>query len=189
MNTILRMMAAAAIFALSICVVPARDAAADSPILLHARELTVTAVVEDIDHDARIAILRGPAGNRAIFAADASVRNFDQVKKGDKVRVTYVEAVAVQLMSPENAGAPGQATTAEVAPLGAKPGMVAAKIEQDSVVIQAIDYPNRLATLRMSDGTSVMVELDPRIPSLAAVKAGDHIVVRRTSAIAIAVQE
>jgi len=189
MNTILRLLAAAAIFALSICVVPARDAAADSPVLLHARELTVVAVVEDIDHGARMAILRGPTGNRAVVAADASVRNFDQVKKGDKVRVTYIEAIAVQLMTPESAGSPGEASTVEVAPLGAKPGMVTAKVEQDSVVIQAIDYPNRLATLQMSDGTSVIVELDPSIPSLAAVKAGDHIVVRRTQAIAISVHE
>ena len=189
MKTISTLLAAAILVTLSICLGPTRDAAADTPAVLHARALTIAAVVEDIDPATRAVLLRGPGGKLIAVVADDSVRNFDQMKKGDKVRVDYLEAIAIQIMSPETAGTPVEATTVEVAPLGDKPGMVTTKTEQDSVVIKSIDYANRLATLQMPDGAAVTVELDPHVQNLAGVKAGDHVVVRRTRAIAISVHD
>ena len=165
------------------------DALADMPGILHARQLAITAVVEEIDYAARTATLRGPGGNTLQIEADASVVNFAQVKKGDQIQVNYLEAVAIQVMKPEDVGAAGEATTLQVAPLGDKPGLVSSRTEQDSVVVQSIDYEARLATLQMADGALVTVEVDPSVKNLASVKPGDHIVVRRTEAIAISVRE
>ena len=189
MKTVSTLLAAAIVAALSICMGPMRQAAADTPAVLHARALTITAVVVDIDPATRAVLLRGPGGRLVAVVADDSVRNFDQMKKGDKVQVAYLEAVAIQIMAPEAAGTPVEAATVEVAPLGDKPGMVTTKTEQDSVVIKSIDYANRLAVLQMPDGTNVTVELDPHVQNLANVKAGDHVVVRRTRAVAISVHE
>ncbi len=179
----------AAIMSVAALCLGVRSAAADGPGIVHARELTLVAVVEDIDYPSRTVILRGPAGNVMPVSADGSVKNFDQVKKGDKVQVTYFEAVAIQVMQPQDAGAPVGVATVQVAPPGDKPAMVTTATERDSVVVQAIDYANRLATLQMSDGSSVDVEIDPGIKNIESVKQGDHIVVQRTRAVAVFVHE
>ena len=177
----------AAIISTSALCLGQRSAAADG--IVHARELTLVAVVEDIDYASRTVILQGPAGNVMPVTADASVKNFDQVKKGDKVQVTYFEAIAIQVMQPQDAGAPAGMATVQVAPPGDKPAMVTTATERDSVVVQSIDYTNRLATLQMPDGSSVEVEIDPSIKNIENVKQGDHIVVQRTRAVAVFVQE
>src|SRR5205085_10581536 len=90
-----------------------------------------TAMVEAIDKKNRILTLRNAEGQVRTLAVDPSVKNFDQIERGDKVRVEYLESVAVYIEAPGSAsggaapaGAAGSARAVEVAPKGEKPSGV-----------------------------------------------------------------
>jgi len=61
-----------------------------------ARKVTMTAEVIAVDQAKQMATLRGPAGNEVdVEAQDPS--QLQNVKKGDHVQVTYVEALAIKV--------------------------------------------------------------------------------------------
>jgi Cu/Ag efflux protein CusF len=188
MKATLRLLLAAIFAILCLPVAGLRMAAASSGVL-HTRELVIQATVEGVDYAARTVTLRGPQADVVMVTCGQSVKNFSQIKVGDKVRVSYLEAVVIQMMKPENVSAPGSSTSVQVAPLGQKPAMATTKTEEDSVVIKSVDYVNRLVTIQMPDGANVIVDVDPNIANFSSIKPGDHIVVRRTRAIAVSVHE
>lgn len=53
--------------------------------------------VKSIDKKARKVIIVGPNGNEVEFALGDEARNFDQIKKGDLVTLTYTQALALEL--------------------------------------------------------------------------------------------
>ena len=57
--------------------------------------VVVTADVMGIDKADRIVTLVGRSGNTVDIEAGDEVRNFDRIKVGDKVTVTYYESVAL----------------------------------------------------------------------------------------------
>jgi hypothetical protein len=61
---------------------------------------TITATVEAIDLPSRIVGLVGPEGNALIVQVGDEVRNLDQVKVGDRVRVEYFEGLLAELLPP-----------------------------------------------------------------------------------------
>lgn len=61
---------------------------------------SVTATVEAIDLESRIVGLVGPEGNALIVQIGDEVRNLDQVKVGDRVRVEYFEGLLAELLPP-----------------------------------------------------------------------------------------
>jgi len=70
------------------------------PAGLVADTIQITANVEAIDYQKRIITLKGPAGNIRTFKVDESVKNFDQIKKGDQVVLQYMEAFALAVVKP-----------------------------------------------------------------------------------------
>ena len=59
--------------------------------------VSVTAEVVYIDKQDRIVVVKGPEGNYAEIDVPEAARNFDQVRVGDQVKVTYYESVALFL--------------------------------------------------------------------------------------------
>jgi len=70
------------------------------PAGLVADTVQITANVEAIDYQKRTITLKGPAGNVRTFKVDQSVKNFDQIKKGDQVVLQYMEAFALAVVKP-----------------------------------------------------------------------------------------
>ena len=58
--------------------------------------IEVSATVEAVDPESRLLVLNGPAGPSAIVAGP-EVKNFAQIKVGDKVKVTYKAAFAAKI--------------------------------------------------------------------------------------------
>lgn len=73
--------------------------AGERPAGVVADTVVITARVEDIDVGNREVTLTGPEGNTLTMRVDESVKNLDQVKKGDQVVVTYTQAIAVGVSS------------------------------------------------------------------------------------------
>lgn len=60
----------------------------------------ITANVEAIDYGKRTVDVKGPLGNVRTLKVDKSVKNFDQVKKGDQVVIRHTEAIALSVTKP-----------------------------------------------------------------------------------------
>jgi hypothetical protein len=56
-----------------------------------------TATVEAVDKATRTVTLKMPNGSTRTVVAGEEVKNFDQIKAGDKVNVQYVEALTIEL--------------------------------------------------------------------------------------------
>ena len=108
------------------------------------RVVTVT----QVDQASREVTLRNADGEERTFVAGDDVRNLAQVEVGDKVTITYGEALAVRLY-PATVGSKGRVGKTQVsrAPLGAKPyGKVTRQVEITGKVAE-LDHKTRLAKL------------------------------------------
>ena len=90
---------------LSACAAPAQPPPRPEPTAV-AREAQFVAVVELVNQRTREVVLRGPEGNRVTVTAGPEVRNLAQVRRGDRVVVTYGEALAVEMAPPGDGGPP-----------------------------------------------------------------------------------
>ena len=64
----------------------------------HSKQIVAT--VESVDMDTRQVLLRTPSGVRTTVVAGPEVRNLAQLTSGDRVTITYQEAIAVQMAPP-----------------------------------------------------------------------------------------
>ena len=151
--------------------------------------VSIMATVEAIDHATRMVTLRGPEGDQVTFRADDRVRNLAQVKKGDQVRVEFIEAFVVRVVKPGEA-LPGVSAgrAAERAEPGEKPGAVSIESLTVTSTVTHVDRAKQTVTLRGVDGESTTVSVkDPA--QLESVAVGDLVEVTATQALAIAVEE
>jgi Cu/Ag efflux protein CusF len=154
---------------------------------VHVDSVTCTAVVTAIDHDKRTTTLRLPSGAEKTFEAGKELVNFDQVKTGDHLKITFAESLAVHTRSPQS---PSEAVTGEatvaLAPKGAMPGGAVAGTVEITAKVVDIDRKARLATLA-ADGRTRTIHVGPNI-DLSKVKAGDEVVFRYTRGVLLRVE-
>jgi hypothetical protein len=150
---------------------------------------TRTATVEKIDAKDRWVTLKLKDGTLVDVQAGPAVKNFAQIKVGDKVVATQTDTVSVEVV-PAGQAAPnvsgGSATVS--APLGAKP----MGVQVDTVVVSgkvtAIDQAKRTVTLQGPEGNSRTFDVGKAVKKFHAVKVGDVVVITLKSATAIDVQ-
>lgn len=150
----------------------------------------VNATVEAIDYASREVTLKGPDGNSVKIAAGDNVRNFAQIKKGDRVGVTYYESVALALGKPGETLTPtGRSQFVVRAAPGEKPGGAAAAVTRTSATVEDVDRDKHEVTLRTPDGNLARVLVDPSVGNLENIKKGDRINATVTQALAISVTQ
>jgi len=152
-----------------------------------AQAVEIQATVTAVDKAKRTVTVKGPKGNIRTFAVGKEARNFDQVKVGDLITLTYAEAVTVSLEKAAGAK-PGVTVTDELkrSEPGAKPGGV--MTSQTSIVgtVTAIDAKTQLVTVRGPEGNEVDLKVqDPA--KLKNVKISDLVKATYTEALAISV--
>ena len=145
------------------------------------------AKVEGIDHQKRTVTLKGPGGNVETFAVGNEVRNFDKVKKGDKVKAEFLERVAVVVRKASEPPAAGEVSTVGVAPKGKKPGLVEVNTTEITADVQAVNYKKHTITLKGPEGRVATFKVDKSVERFSEVKKGDQVVLRVTDALAILV--
>lgn len=150
--------------------------------------LNVTGEVTAVDAQRRIVSIKGPRGNINDLLVDPAVRNLDQVKVGDRVRLSYRVGVALALMT----GGDGirqrvETDAAAVAEKGARPGAAIARRTTIVANVFALDRKRQVATLRGASGELVDVHVrDPKV--MHDVKVGDQVVANITESVALKVQ-
>ena len=162
-----------------------KDAGMPGGVIVNA--IAFEATVEAIDYQKRTVTLKGPEGNVKTFTVGKAARNFDQIKKGDKVKIEYLEQVAIVVRKASEPPMAGEVTTIGVAPKGEKPEFVDINTIEITANVQAIDYKMRTITLKGPEGNVVTYKVDKSVAKFEDVKKGDQVVLKVTDALAIAV--
>ena len=152
-----------------------------------AQTVKATATITAIDKATRAITLKGPQGKEVRLIAGDQVKNFAQLKVGDRVNLEYVEALTLELKKGSTAPV---ARTEQAAMAGAKPGETPMGAGGRQVKVTAevvgLDPNTQVVTLR---GPKRTVEL--RVPDPAQFKLvamGDRVEATYTEALAVAVE-
>jgi hypothetical protein len=151
-----------------------------------AQTTKITATITAIDAATRAVTLKGPQGREITLTAGDEVKNFAQMKVGDKVNVEYVEAVTLELKKGSTAPV---ARTDVAGAAGAKPGerpagMVGRQVTITAEVV-AVNPKTQVVTLRGPQRTVELKVADPE--QFKRVAKGDRVEATYTEAMAIAV--
>jgi len=165
------------------------EAAMEKPSFSATQSMTVSAVVDEIDHETRVVTVTKADGESLTFTASEEARNLDQVAVGDVLIAEYMETVSVEVlandgMEPEVAQAEALARTKE----GEMPGVAAMETTIITATVEEINIEMNTFKLKGPDGTvQEYVAQNPENLKRAAV--GDLVVITLTSAVAITVHE
>jgi|WetSurMetagenome_2_1015567.scaffolds.fasta_scaffold57086_2 hypothetical protein len=150
---------------------------------------SVTATVAEIDYKSRQATLKMPDGTLVPVAVSEAAYNFDQVKVGDLVDISYTQSIAIKLEKDSGGQASvGSSSGMERAPKGQKPqGTIYNTVDLRAKVV-SVDYKTRKVELSGPNGNVVPVTVDPSVPNIENIKVGDIVAATYTEAIAISVR-
>jgi hypothetical protein len=175
--------------------VAAQPAAAESQMMVAsapgkamlAQTHKVVATVEAIDVAKRQVTLKGPKGKVKTMEVGPDVRNLEQVKVGDQLVVTYVEALSLTLKK-EGKEIPARNTKSDAvrSASGAKPGGAVAEHTTVTADVIGIDQKTHMVTLRGPKQEVDLYVADPE--QLKLIKVGDQIEAEYTQALAITVE-
>jgi hypothetical protein len=148
----------------------------------------VSATVTAVDAANRLVTLKGKSGDEEVIKVGPDVKNFDQIKAGDKVVVTLSQGVVLYLAAPgTKAPEPSVTVGGESAKPGAKPAAEVAATIKGQVTVTAIDMKTRMVTLTGQEGRKYKVKAGKEIP-LEKLKIGDKVNGEYTETVAIAVE-
>jgi Cu/Ag efflux protein CusF len=152
-----------------------------------AQAVKVTATIVAIDPATRAVRLKGPKGKGVTVIAGPEVKNFAQMKVGDRVNVEYLEAVTLELKKGSTAPvARTEQTGAGGAKAGERPAGAAGRQITITAEVSAVDPKTQIVTLR---GPLRSVELKVRDPEqFKRIARGDRVEATYTEAVAIAVE-
>jgi Cu/Ag efflux protein CusF len=152
-----------------------------------ARTLKLTATITAIDPATRDVTLKGPQGNEVVVTAGPEVKNFANMKVGDKVEVEYIEALTLEL---KKGGGMVVARSEKSGMAGAKPGQKPAGAAGRQVTIVAdvvgLDPAKQVVTLKGPQRTVDLHVADPE--QFKRIAKGDQVEATFTQAVALAVE-
>jgi len=117
------------------------------------------------------------------------VRNFDQIKPGDRVVFEIYDSVALFVRKSGEPPSAAEAGGVEVAQRGQKPSGVFVNTTELTAAVEGIDYQARTVTLKGPQGNVKTIKVDPSVKNFDQVKQGDEVVLRHTEAIVASVQK
>lgn len=149
---------------------------------------TAIFTVQSVDAAKREVTLRAPDGTLETYKLGKEVRNFEQIKPGDQVKATVVDALVVSVRNVNEPPSIGEGRTVVLAPKGEKPGAIVVETEQVTATIQDINQAERTITFLGPEGKLRTIKVGPNI-DLTKLKRGDSVVLRLTKAVAITVEK
>jgi len=145
--------------------------------------VTATATITAIDSTTRSVTLRNDKGEEDTFTAGPDVTRFNQLKVGDKIRLTYHESLVLQLRKP---GAASNSTSDTVAAgrTQAVPGGAVATQQTRTVTVKAVDPKVPSITVTTPDGRTVTRKVEDK-KNIENVAVGDRIDITYTQAVVV----
>ena len=149
--------------------------------------VTATATIQAIDKANRLVTLKDESGAEDTMQVGPAMQRFDELKVGDKVKVTYSESLVLQVRKPgdpvKTAGDDAKLTKGT----GASPAATLSRQQTTTVDVLAIDQKLPSITVKTADGRTVTRKVEnPK--NLEGVKVGDKIDITYTQAAIISVE-
>lgn len=132
--------------------------------------------------------LQLPNGKIQTYKVGKDVRNLAQLKKGDTIKATVIDAIAVYLQKTGARPSATETQTVTLAPRGTKPEMIVSNTIRITGKVQLVDTRNRAVTMTGPSYKSKTFKVGSNV-DLSGLKAGDNIVVRYTEAVALSLQK
>jgi Cu/Ag efflux protein CusF len=126
-------------------------------------------------------------GKPVTFVVGPDVKNFEQMRKGDKIVVAYERSVAISVTPGDGVRSRVVTEGADRAAQGQRPAADAARNLKIVATVQRIDRKAHVITLRGPSRTVDVTVEDPKL--LEGVKVGDAVTVNYTEAVAVAVTQ
>ena len=150
----------------------------------------IVGAVDRVDARTRSIVVRGPDNKPQTLQLGPEVQNFAQIRRGDRVRVHFEEAVAVRMAPPGTNLEPASVAGAARAAPGARPGIGAVAATRARVRITAVDTASN--TVSFVGPSRVERTVAVRAPELReflkTLKVGDRVDVAYAEAAAIRVE-
>jgi len=153
-----------------------------------AAKATVTATVVKVDSANRILSLKGEDGDVVDVSVSPAVKRFSEIKAGDKLNITYTEAVLISVAKAESATPLGTSVEQTLEPKkgGERPAGVATRRIKATVGVDSVDLDKRLLKVHTADGSTETFHIqDPK--RAEGVKPGDKITLIYEEAVAVSV--
>jgi len=150
--------------------------------------VTASATIEAIDPATRTVKLKMANGETRSIVAGEEVRNFAQLKVGDKVNMKYMESVTLDLKK-DGKAVVGRTETSSMARArpGEKPGGVMQRDITAVVDVVNVDAQKKIVQVKTAKGE--VIDLPVQDPEqLKLVKKGDQVQATYTQALAVSVE-
>jgi hypothetical protein len=150
--------------------------------------VSTTATVQAIDAATRTVHLKMADGTTRSVVAGDEVRNFAQIKVGDKVHMKYAEAMTLELKK-EGKAVVGrtESTSIERAKPGEKPAALMKRETSAVVNVVNVDAAKKMVTVKTAKGELVDLPIqDPE--QLKLIKKGDQVQATYTEALAVSLE-
>ncbi len=142
--------------------------------------------VKSIDKKARQVVVVGANGYEVVFTLGEEARNFNQIKVGDLVTLTYTQALALELRKTAPDGVKRvDSENAARTKAGEKPGVAVEKTVNVTASVVAVNPKAQTITLRGPKRTVELYINDPA--QLQNVKVGDFVEATYVEAVALTV--
>lgn len=151
---------------------------------------TLSATVQRIDPDTRRITLKKRSGEMLNMEVGPYVAQLDKIEEGDRIRVEYLEPVALAV---EHSGQEGSATEA--------PDRVLLRDEQDrssetevetelyTATVKNVDRIGRTVMLRKSNGDTFRILISSNVRDLQKIKLGDQVTTKATPLLAVTIDD
>ncbi len=147
----------------------------------------IVAIVERVDPVNRTIGLKRPRGNVVVMDVGEGVRNLRQLKVGDRVAVTYAQALALEL---KKGGSDVRERTERESAVrvaaGERAGGAVGREVKVVADVTVVNMKNQTVTLRGPKQTVTLKVRDP--VQLKTITAGDQVEATYTEALAVAVK-
>lgn len=150
---------------------------------------TVTATVESINVAERLLSLKTGDGDVVTLEVDPLVRNFAQMKVGDKVVAQYREAIGAQIRTSGSGGPATVQLNTDIARPGERPGASASSTTTIPVTIASVDASRNIVSFYADDGLMrvIAVQTPEAKAFIKQLKDGDKVEITYTEALAVSV--
>jgi len=146
-----------------------------------ANTISAVATIQSIDAANRLVTIKDEAGVEDTIYAPPEMKRFNELKVGDKIRVTYNESLVLQLRKTGEAVKGDTGGAALTAGTGKSPSATLAKQVTTTVTVVSVDDKTPSLTIKTSDGRTITRKVENR-KNIEGVKAGDRIDITYTQA-------
>lgn len=149
-----------------------------------------SATVTRLDVATRSMTLRTDAGEEHTLEVSEAVRNLPQVKVGDRVTVTWYEAIGAQMRKPGDSTEPTIDLGAGRADPGERPGGIVATVQTIPVTIVSVDPATNTVKFYAADKQvrTIAVKRPEAQAYIRTLKTNDEVIITFAEALAIEVK-